>query len=144
MKTLTIIFTVSMFLMVGCHSGEILDNQPLNIQISEVEESEPLYSYPITPWHIQTYSKVRGVPVGAIFYIAEGIYIRYCYLDQGNLVSFGVDVELYQNTAEIQYVADDLSDDAVEYMTVMLERVGQGLSPVDESETELEDEINKI
>jgi hypothetical protein len=151
MKYLFLLFMAVIFLMIGagagflvfgCHSA-VMENQPLNITISEVEESEMLYSYPMAPWHIFCFSKCRGVVVASIFYVDESIVVRYCYLEQGKLVGFAIDSDFYEDTHGIRYVVDVHSNDEVLYMTEMLARVAQGLPPINESEFE-ESETNEI
>ena len=133
MKTLLNIFAVVLVtLMFNCAHTDVQES--LNIRADEILELEPLYAYPITPWHMQVMSECRGVPVVFVLYTEEMIIVRYCYLDQGKLVAFAIDAELYVETGEEKYVRADVPDDMVDYIRNMLERMEQGLPPIDDSE----------
>jgi hypothetical protein len=144
MKYLTILI-IGMFLIIGCQSGyrpmsinnitesEFNALKPLNIQISEIEAIEPLYAFPLTPYHILAYTKCRGVPVAFIYFATGDIIIRYCYLDQGEFIGFVLDVEFYESTHKRRYIRENVFPEAVEYMTEMLERMEQGLEPLEEA-----------
>jgi hypothetical protein len=128
MKTLLILI---MFLIIGCQSAmseKVLD-QPLHIQIAAVESSEILHAFPMTPWHVLAFSQCHGTAVASIVYTANGVIVRYCYLDQGRLVGFVIDEDLHKRTNEKVYIVDEIPLDMSEELTRALNRVNSGLDP---------------
>ena len=131
MKTFLILI---MLLTFGC--AGVSTPAPLNISVNEVENAEVLYAFPLTSTHIQAFSKCRGTTVAFITYILNSVIIRYCYLDQGRLMGFKIDVDVYDSTHEKVYIVDHISKDIAEGIVRALNRVNSGLEPYDLEESD--------
>lgn len=129
MKTAKILIIFISLIALGC--AGLSAPAPLNISASEVGDSEILHAFPMTPWHVMGFSLCRGTAVGFIIYTAETVIVRYCYLDQGKLIGFEVDVDLYESAGELVYVLQDINEEESENMTRALNRVNSGLEPYD-------------
>jgi hypothetical protein len=133
MKSLSIIFIV--LLVAGCAST-FATEQPPHIHFSDFETLEPLHVLPISPSVYMYFFKCKGTSLISLVYVYDGTVVRYCYLDQGELVGLQLDIELYVATGDVSYVPDAMSEDVVGWIMEMLNRMNRGLHPVlDEEES---------
>lgn len=109
---------------------------PNIIRAVELKSVEIVYSYPLSPWNALCFAKVRGTFVAAVVVINSMEIVRFCYLDQGKLVAFEIDIELYKRTGTASYMVQDMPENTVEYMTGLLNRANMGLDPIYEEENE--------
>jgi hypothetical protein len=130
MKTAKILIIFISLLAIGC--AGLPTSASLNISAEDVLESEILYSHPMTPWHVFGFSMCKGTAVGFIIFTQDLTIVRYCYLDQGRLVGFEVDIDLFKETREVVYVLQDINEEETESMVRALNRVESGLTPYDQ------------
>ena len=123
----TLITIICLLLIFSCANIEIAPISS-NITASELQLLEPVDCAPLSPWAFLCFYAHEKTSVCAVISQTFGI-VRYCYIDQGELVAFQIDMELFINTGELVYIDDTIDDDRLPYIKGMLNHMNQGFPP---------------
>ena len=130
------LITITIFCMtffVGCASLPTKP-EPLNITAEEMAVLEPLYCSQQDFYSFLCFYKHEKAYAAAVVHESLTL-LRYCYLDQGELVGFVLDRD------KNEYVPEVVREESVAWLTEALENMAKGLTPFgDEPELEEEEE----
>ena len=123
---------VLVLVLTGCSGLSVSILEPVEINVERLEGMEPMQCIlhgGQNDIHMHFY-KYDQTPVIALVFIWVGsVVLQYCYLDQGELVNYVLDIELYMNTQRKVYIRVPpklTRKSTAHWLTEMLERMEEG------------------